>query len=424
MRFALPSLLLFVAVVGCSSPQDTSRGTGVLSGSLDDRTMTARELQLRLQDFVDVSSHRLDQASAQIVGVTTDPLVRLRAQQLAVYPRVSMMQIVSGPDPDAALLDLMVLTTAFGIVIEDYWIPLLFDEVREPVLVAVRRNEQDISSIADAVMSQTAQEELRELVVDWRRRNPDVTYVGSLRFREISTGSMAVGTSLQEAVASGGLVGNLRGTRQELQETRLLAERAMYFGQRLPDLLVSQAQISVLEVLNMPESQAALANAERVTAAAERVSTTVEALPTTLGTVLTEHEAALGGLLAEARQTAATTRELSESLQVTVRATDDLVQSVRPGPGREPGEVLAETRLVLQETTSAARELTTTADALERLLSSPGWSEDQPGLTSTLDRVDASSTALVELIFRRALMLLAAALVAALVYRLLSRKLA
>ncbi|HTD86031.1 MAG TPA: hypothetical protein VK850_05600, partial [Candidatus Binatia bacterium] len=72
----------------------------------------------------------------------------------------------------------------------------------------------------------------------------------------------------------------------------------------------------------------------------------------------------------------------------------------------------------------AAVQLATTLDSLDRVVRSPGWTERVTEVNGVMGRTEQASHRLIERAFWLALVLIAAALVAALTYRLGSRRIA
>src|SRR5208283_2461220 len=108
-------------------------------------------------------------------------------------------------------------------------------------------------------------------IQDWRRRNPDQRYVATTRLRElaIAVGQMPKAvTTAPNSIFSLLYLDPLAGldpTAAAIQETRQLAERAMYYSQRMPMLLNWQVQLLSLQLAAQPESKQLLADANRLT---------------------------------------------------------------------------------------------------------------------------------------------------------------
>ena len=78
---------------------------------------------------------------------------------------------------------------------------------------------------------------------------------------------------------AGGLFGSVRQATQQVEEMRLLVERAMFLGTRLPLLGGDFANVWVSRLLTNPEVERILVNMDQVSGSVERVSKEMEKLP-------------------------------------------------------------------------------------------------------------------------------------------------
>ena len=116
-----------------------------------------------------------------------------------------------------------------------------FGETALPVVETQRRLETNAwDSGGPACSSPTSKTELMRMIEAWREQNPDQRYVTAIRFRELAS---AVGMAQQVATPPPNSVfsllflnplSGLDPTAVAIQETRQLAERAMYYSQRCP----------------------------------------------------------------------------------------------------------------------------------------------------------------------------------------------
>ena len=68
-------------------------------------------------------------------------------------------------------------------------------------------------------------------------------------------------------------------TAAAIQETRELGERAMYYSQRMPQLLSWQTELLAYQLAAQPESRQVLSNAQQLAASADIFAKTSEQLP-------------------------------------------------------------------------------------------------------------------------------------------------
>ena len=63
---------------------------------------------------------------------------------------------------------------------------------------------------------------------------------------------------------------------REIAQTRLLAERALYLGQRMPLALRGETELMSMNLVSIPEMQQLLTNTAQFTSLAERVTRVAE----------------------------------------------------------------------------------------------------------------------------------------------------
>ena len=94
------------------------------------------------------------------------------------------------------------------------------------------------------------------------------------------------------------------------------------------------------------------------------------------------------------------------------------MRSEKPGSDAEP--------MKIKEIAETSRQVTEMVNALERLLVSPGWSEQGPGLMDVVHRMETSSQKILDSTFRNMVILvlvfMASLLVTLLVYRMITER--
>ncbi len=83
---------------------------------------------------------------------------------------------------------------------------------------------------------------------------------------------------------------------RELAETRLFAERALFIGQRMPELIQWQMELFALRATTTPEVKEVIAGTTLIAAASDRLSKTVEQVP---GLISAEREKLVSALKSE-----------------------------------------------------------------------------------------------------------------------------
>jgi hypothetical protein len=106
---------------------------------------------------------------------------------------------------------------------------------------------------------------------------------------------------------------------RELAQARLFAERALFIGQRMPQLLQWQAELLALQTASVPEVQRIVANSTQLAAAGERLSRTIEQTPAMISA---ERQHLLEALRSQEQGLAALSREFGTTLAQGTKMSD------------------------------------------------------------------------------------------------------
>ena len=187
-----------------------------------------------------------------------DPRLRQAALDLQLRLSSSALDIAIGPNPDASLLDMVTLVELSRATVLQHWVPDVFHKRRADELVeAMERSVHDVWQVARQVLSSPEETQLRRMIEHWKASNPDQLHVAGMRLPAFdSPGDAGFGTMNAEAT---GLFSGVKKAVQAADQTRLLAERALYAAQRLPILIRIQARLTVQQMVD--DLQAKLAPA-------------------------------------------------------------------------------------------------------------------------------------------------------------------
>ena len=428
LRRLLILIVVATTVTGCGL---WSKVTGEQRRA-EQQAQRLNEIQQTCQRFADSFAGTVLEIVGPLMKQSTELTIVNQLSYWQITQLNSAYTIATGPSPILCQLDFVVLATLSRMVVEDT-LTGLDEELLRPLVPAYRDLEREAWSNAATVLTPAQLEELRALIKDWRARNPEVTLVGFVHFSEFAK---AAGWSLEQQRALGSLLGllsldpmaGLDPAVKQIEQTRLLAERVIFYMQRVPYLLDLQTQRVVLQATLAPEVKRANASLERATLAMESyaeigtglpeaIAREREALIQQLSGEMLRQEAELRGLLNDMQATLATGSETAVAVNSAVEALDKLMARF---PRREPGaEPAAGRPFDITEYTAAAAEFTGTALQLTALLEALGR-EGTPVAAAVAGGAEAGR-ALVDHLFRRALLLglllIAAALVAALAYR-------
>ena len=433
----IASLLLAASVTGLSGCAMISK----LTGAEDEAEATKlQELQLKVMRFADEYAGGISEPITRFQTETQDAAERLAAQNWRLSQATSAYTIATGPNPVSNALDMVVLATLSRMVIEDSRIQDKYGERAVPLRDAHRNLERGAWALASEVLTEGQIEQLRQVIEEWRLKNPHVNAVAYVYFRDFAR---AVGRPRPgESQSSGNLfsligidpLSNLDPAVQEIAQTRNLAERTIYYLQRSPRLLDMQVERLTYQIASMPETRDALQDVDRVSLAAEAVGNVAGQLP---ALVAREREAVISQFMREMaarqQQMLALVSQLRgaleagtatfDSLQGTLRGIDSLFgrldkneKSTAPAIPAKPFDIA--------DYANAAREFAATARQLELLMVQLNAGAPQVG--DLAHRTVADMRALVDFAFSRLIILVvvlvAAVWIAALAYQLVVRR--
>jgi hypothetical protein len=274
------------------------------------------ELQIQLQRFSDDFAGRTTQGLDEYASRIGTEQGRILALQLKLRSLSAIISVVSGPNPNANLLDVVTMNTLTRKMIEDYWIKTPGGQAFEVWLENARVLETNAWHLAATVLKREQREEIRNAINEWYERNPQLRDGFLARPHELVTllAHRHKGTADLSSVFS--FVGldptiGLDPAVREVTQTRLFAERAMFTLQRMPFLLRLQTELLAYQLVDIPEVRLVLTNTVSISQSAERISRTAAELP---DLITTERKA----ILAAMEQQEGKLRELSDSLNQTL----------------------------------------------------------------------------------------------------------
>lgn len=383
------------------------------------------ELQRFADDFFARGSQGLDE-SAERLGTDAG---REQVLQIKLLLGSSVLSIVSGPNPNANLLDLVSVTVLTRLSVEDYWMQTTNGAAFEPWLDASRGLETNVWDLAARFLQPAQVAELREGIKEWYARTPEVRTAffarphAFVQMMRTTQEKGAPGTSVFSLV-------NLAPAVQEVTQDRLFAERAMYTAQRMPFFLRLQGESFAYEMADQPTIRMVLSNSTEVSESVASLSQTLSQLPDRISAerkeVLADFESQQGKLrelTADVDRTLVSAEKMSSSATITITNFDNLMK--RFGIG-EPGTNVSNARpFNILEYAKTANEISAMAQNVNALIESVNRG------TPEIQRLNLQASADLKMAedraFRLGLVLIAVLLIGAvlsgLVYRFLAEKL-
>ncbi len=407
------------------------------------RAAQLRVLQLSEMRFADEYVGSITQPIRNFETSTDNAADRLTAQNWLLSQATAAYTMASGPNPVVNAVDLVVLTTLSRMVIDEAWSGERFGERATLLREAYHRLEPLALEFAKGALSADQIVQLQNAIVVWREQNPHVTAISFVHFSDVasSVGKLKTGGNGSRFTGLFTLLGldplsGLDPAVRELAQSRELAERTIYYAQRLPNLVDMQVQRLTFEFATMPEVTQLLANADHVAGAAATTARVVGELPSLIPR---EREAAIRQIMDAVTVETAHTRQLvsdmraaleagtvtSNSLDATIHSFDQLVARLQKPATADTSAQQSPTKpFDITEYTSAAAEISRAAAQLESLIGSVD--RGTPALAQASDRAAASLRGVVDHAYWRGAELLAVLIVgglgAALIYRVAARR--
>jgi hypothetical protein len=417
LALALGAAILMVSGVGQAAKKQKP----------DEYIVTEAELQLELMSYADRYASVAAQALDDVERMGPPPETRRAILGDLVYSAAAAFTIAADPNPQVALLDMVVLTTLGQLVFEDYWRPRL-GAPTEPVIAAFEKLERDIWTVAAPILDEAQQQELRERIETFHADNPELSTFSNLRFADFP--SKRASSTLKKK-KSGGIFSSVRNITDQVEQTRLLAERAMYLSTRLPLLTGGFADIWVSRLSFNPAVEEFRQDVRSFAVVSDRLATVAEQLPEQITSERTEaieqvmreadtlrydaiehflqgaakerdetlrqliaQEEQVGGLLTELRHTLTEANTLTGSV-------DTLAQRVGVGAPPEPGEpaepfVIEDYRKTIVESGAVVEKLNGLVHTTNELLNSPGADRLVPSLVEAINQAGETSEKLVD----------------------------
>lgn len=294
-------LLLALTSHGCTLINQTLKVPGMGVQFLMGAGSSPKVDPVELQDDLFRYSDNLTSA---VVGMSMklerDGVGIPRKELLAIWVALGseILSTATGANSPGNLVDMIVFTSAARIRLEEYWLPRVYGESARPLLVALKARENDIWQLSEKVLTPSQRKELKDAIEQWRRETKQEATLHTafvsieLASKIIELASKITGTGRSEAKSLPSSVfglldldplAGLDPATRELAQTRMLAERAIFIGQRMPRIIQWQAELLAIRAAELPQAEQLVANSTRFAAAGERLSKVAEALPAQLG---------------------------------------------------------------------------------------------------------------------------------------------
>jgi hypothetical protein len=241
-----------------------------------DYVMTEVELQSELMSYADRFASILAQSFEDFDAQGPSTESRRFVLDDMVHAISSVFTTAAEPNPEAALLDMVTIATLGRMIYEDN-IRKKYGQPIEVMTKGFGELEKDIWQIAAKVLTIEQQHELRGLIVEWRKQNPDKIIYNYFRFSDFAADRRK--STLVKKDETGGLFKSVQQATQQVEETRMLAERGLYLATRLPLLTGAFSEVWMTQLLVNPDAQKILQDLHGFSDVSQRLATVAEQLP-------------------------------------------------------------------------------------------------------------------------------------------------
>ncbi len=330
-------------------------GKGNTAGATNTVAMLQGEVMRESDQYVGAVAQATDDFRAKM-GTTE---ARDVAQQWKLNEATVAYINAAGENPTLNAVGMVVLASLSRMVVEDYWVGEKFGEPARPLLETHRQLESNAWSLVAGVLTPDQQKDLHKLIRKVREKYPSLRYVSAVRLPEL-VATLGKDPVEEQSKKPGSLFGllyinplaGLDPTTQAIQQTRMLAQRAMYYAQRVPMLLSWQVELTVYQLAAQPEARQVLSDVNDVAQSTKVFAKTAEGLPklvndqreaainqlfagiaaerTNIIADLASQEAQLNKLLPQVRETLSAGNDMATSLNAAIKSLDAFVHYVSP----------------------------------------------------------------------------------------------
>lgn len=344
-------LILALALTGCSTVRIPHRQPRNQFGTIQltntpSGPVTTSILQAQVMRFADTYVAMVSQGCDDIITGTTNTDIRIAALRWKLQQATAAYNNATGENPTLNALDMLVLATMAHNVVTDFGVPT-YGKIVEPLLAAQAEMETNAWTMAGNFLSPAQEKELKNLIDEWRARNPRQTDVGPIRFNEFAA---ALGRApTRERTSSGSIfsllylnpLAGLDPTTAAIEGVRELGERTMYYTQRMPTLLNWQTQLLVYQLMAQPASAQMQSDFHRISTSMGTFADTGKQLPQIIndqrqaaiqqildGLVAQENKST--GLLTNTRSALEAASEAATNINTAIHSLTEFVEFVSP----------------------------------------------------------------------------------------------
>lgn len=373
--------------------------------------ITASELQATLMSYADIFST----ATGQIVislkeselptEVRTQVLTDLANTVVSVYTNAAVQ------DPFIGLLNTAVIISFGKMIYEQHW-QKKYGASLDGVVKVIGKLEKEIWETVSQVLNAEQKNDLRNMILERRKENPDLLDFAQLRFKDIA--SLRKESTLESKVKSGGFLAPVSDATKQIEETRQLAERAMFLATRLPLTAGVFMDVWLSQWLTNPDVKDLTTDLKKMSTSVHEVTSLVEKLPdqlqqistTTINQVMDriakEGQNLIRDLGAEQQRLSGLIKQFHETVnagETLITSLDGLAERSGLSPDNPLTFDINAYKKTIQEMRGAATEMTTLVEALNQLVVSPQIQEWLPHMKTGIEQLSGESRRIINHVF-------------------------
>ncbi len=281
-------------------------------------------------NFAEVFFDKIADMTYKVSGLAGTPQARVDTALWRIHYCTSAIQIATGPNPKANLIDMVTMVSLGRMAMEDDAVEHVLGAHTQILQNTFRRLEQQGWEIARRYLTREQLSELRKYIYACHERYPKSILVGNVRLAEYTNIRAKSGVGKQTNMGSE-LIGilvfdpfsSLDPAIREVEALRDFADRSMFQMERFPIIMRWQMEMLYNRILQEPESQGLFEDISRFSASTERFSQTVAILPDRiteerkdLFRSLEGELSKMNGLLGQLEHTATHVRKEADALAV------------------------------------------------------------------------------------------------------------
>jgi hypothetical protein len=328
MRIRICLTMLCALATACtSSPRsDAGKPTPDQVGRPTVTGAEAQGLQSSVMALADTAMQRIA-SGINLARPGTTPEVRRDEMTARLALSSSIVAIAMQPDPVDALADMLTFSTLTADAQRVAAMGKEADSYEARLLRALELNDAEAWRVAGRWVNEPTRIAFRERILSWQGSRGSAVEVAFVRLADVKRG----GSTTVES--DSGLFDSLHAATQQIDQTRLLAERSLFLAQRLPFLMRLQAEVYTGNALATKEAQQTQAQLEQMSAIMESVSTLLSGMAQQIAN---ERQAALVDLFGhlETERTAALKQVeqiVDSERQATIEQATAAIEAQRKG---------------------------------------------------------------------------------------------